>query len=93
MENWIGVGIWIIIGVVIALGMKSLVKLKHPETPGHTLVLVTLGAFSACIGGMLGVGIFHFYEPLAISAGGLGGAAALALLLTWTYRWGVDHMV
>lgn len=93
MENWIGVGIWIAIGIVIALAMKMVVKLKDGETPGHTRVLMTLGAFAACVGGMLGVGIFHFYEPLAISAGGIGGAVVLATLLTWTYRWGVDHMV
>lgn len=93
MENWIGVGIWIVIGVVAGLAMKVVVKLKQDETPGHTLVLITLGAFSACIGGMLGVGLFHFWEPLAISAGGIGGAVVLSLMLTWVYRWGVDHMV
>ena len=93
MENWIGVGLWIVIGVAIGLAMKMVVKLEEGETPGHTVVLITLGAFAACVGGMLGVGLFHFWEPLAISAGGIGGAVVLAALFTWIYRWGVDHMV
>lgn len=91
MENWIGVGIWIVLGAVIGLAMKVLVKLDE-ETPGHTTLLMVLGAFSACIGGMLGVGIFEFYEPLAISAGGMGGAVVLAALLTYVYRWGVKGL-
>ena len=88
MENWIGVGIWIVIGVVIGLGMKAVVKLDK-ETPGHTRLLMLLGAFAAVIGGLLGVGLFQFYEPLAISPGGMGGAVALSVLLTFVYRWGV----
>ncbi len=92
MENWIGAGIWIVMGAVIGLAMKLVVKLDE-ETPGHTLLLVVLGAFAASIGGMLGVGIFHFYEPLAISPGGMGGAAVLALILTYVYRWGVKGLV
>lgn len=88
MENWIGVGIWIVLGAVIGLSMRMVVKLDE-ETPGHRVLLMVLGAFSAVIGGMLGVGIFHFWEPLAISAGGMGGAVVLALILTWVYRWGV----
>jgi hypothetical protein len=91
MENWIGVGIWILLGAVIGLAMRVVVKLDH-ETPGHTTLLMVLGAFSACIGGMLGVGIFEFYEPLAISAGGMGGAAVLAVLMTYIYRWGVKGL-
>lgn len=92
MENWIGVGIWIVMGAVIGLSMKVLVKLDMQTTPGHTTLLMVLGAFAACIGGMLGVGLFEFYEPLAISAGGMGGAAVLALLLTYIYRWGVKGL-
>lgn len=88
MENWIGVGIWIVLGAVIGLSMRMVVKLDQ-EAPGHSVLLMVLGAFSAVIGGMLGVGIFHFWEPLAISAGGMGGAVVLALILTWVYRWGV----
>ena len=53
---------------------------------------MVLGAFSACVGGMLGVGLFEFYEPLAISAGGMGGAVFLAVLLTYVYRWGVKGL-
>ena len=74
MQNWIGVGIWIVMGVVIGLVMKVLVK-RPEETPGHTPVLMVLGAFAAVIGGMLGVGIFDLYTGLAISWGGMGGAA------------------
>jgi len=92
MENWIGVGIWIVLGAVIGLAMKVVVRLDE-TTRGHSVVLAVLGAFAACIGGMLGVGIFHFYEPLAISPGGMGGAAVLALFLTYLYRWGVKGLV
>lgn len=92
MENWIGVAIWIVLGGVIGFSMKALVKLPD-ETSGHTLVLLVLGAFAGVIGGMLGVGIFHFYEPQALSAGGMGGAVALAVLLTFVYRWGVKALI
>lgn len=88
MENWIGIGIWIVMGAAIGLIMKVIVKLPQ-ETPGHTPVLLALGAFAAVIGGMLGVGIFHLFEPLALSAGGMGAAFFFAALMTFIYRWGV----
>ena len=43
MQNWIGIGIWIVMGVAIGLAMKVLIK-RPEETQGHTMVLVTLGA-------------------------------------------------
>jgi uncharacterized membrane protein YeaQ/YmgE (transglycosylase-associated protein family) len=91
MQNWIGIGIWIVMGGVIGLVMKALVS--RPETPGHTPVLLVLGAFAAVIGGMLGVGTFHLYEPLAISPGGMAGAAVFSVLMTWVYRWGLKTMI
>lgn len=92
MENWIGIGIWIIMGALIGLAMKALVK--RPEaTPGHTAIILVLGAFAAVVGGMLGVGIFAFDDPAAISAGGMVGAAFLATLFTWVYRWGVRGLI
>jgi hypothetical protein len=88
MENWIGVGIWIVMGGLTGLVMRLIIR--HPGgAPGHDLVLVSLGAFAAVVGGMLGVGIFSFHDPIALSAGGLGGALALAAVLTATYRWGI----
>ena len=92
MQNWIGIGIWIVMGAGIGLAMKAIIK-RPEETPGHTPVLLALGAFAAVIGGMLGVGIFHLYEPLAISAGGMGVAAGFAALMTFLYRWGVRGLV
>lgn len=91
MENWIGIGIWIVLGAVIGLAMKILVK-RPGETRGHSVVLATFGAFGAVIGGMLGVGLFHFYEPAALSAGGFGGAIFLSAFMSWTYRWGIHRM-
>jgi hypothetical protein len=88
MENWIGIGIWIVLGAAIGLLMKVLVR-QEDATPGHTTVIAVLGAFGGVIGGMLGVGIFQFYSPTALSLGGMGGAVALSLLMTFLYRWGV----
>jgi len=88
MENWIGIGIWIVMGALIGLFMKSIVK-RPDATPGHTSIIVILGAFAAVVGGMLGVGIFAFSDPRALSAGGMVGAVALAILFTFVYRWGV----
>ena len=92
MQNWIGIGIWIVMGAAVGLAMKAAIK-RPEETPGHTPVLLALGAFAAVIGGMLGVGIFHLYEPLALSFGGMGSAFAFALLCTFLYRWGIRGMV
>lgn len=92
MENWIGVAVWIVLGFLIGMAMKVVVKLPE-ETAGHAAILGTLGAFGAVIGGMLGVGIFHLYEPLALSLGGMAGAVALATLVTWIYRWGTRGLV
>ena len=92
MQNWIGIGIWIVMGFVIGLLMKAFIH-RPEETPGHTPVLMVLGGFSAAIGGMLGVGTFHLYHPLAISPGGMGGAAAFAALMTFVYRWGLRHLI
>ena len=92
MENWIGIAVWIVMGVLAGLIMKALVK--RPEaTHGHTPILMVLGAFAAVIGGMLGVGIFSFTDPLAISVGGMAGAAVLSLLFTWIYRWGIRGLI
>ena len=75
-------------GIAVGLAMKLVVK--RPETtPGHTRLLCALGAFAAVIGGMLGVGILEFDDPVALSPGGMAGAATLAVLMTWVYRWGV----
>jgi hypothetical protein len=92
MQNWIGIGVWIVMGAAIGLAMKALIK-RPEETPGHTVVLAVLGSFAAVIGGMLGVGMFHLYEPLAMSPGGMVAAAGFAVLMTWTYRWGIRGLI
>ena len=91
MENWIGVGIWVVMGVAIGLAVKSLMP-RAEEQPGHGAIIAVLGAFGALIGGMLGVGILHLYEPLALSVGGMAGAALLSVAVTVIYRWGVRGM-
>ncbi|HSM05182.1 MAG TPA: hypothetical protein VK858_11165 [Longimicrobiales bacterium] len=92
MENWIGIGIWIVMGAVIGLLMKVFVRLPD-EVPGHTTVLAVIGAFGAVIGGMLGVGIFHFFDPVALSVGGMASAAVFAAFMAWVYRWGVRGLI
>jgi hypothetical protein len=42
---------------------------------------------------MLGVGTFHLYEPLAISPGGMAGAAIFAAMMTFVYRWGLRSLI
>jgi hypothetical protein len=91
MENWIGIGIWIVLGALVGLSMKVLVK-QSGERPGHTTLLAVFGAFGAVIGGMLGVGLFHFLDPRALSLGGFGGAIFLSALLSGIYRWGIRTM-
>ena len=92
MENWIGIGVWIAMGAIIALVMRIMIK-RPEETPGHVPVLVVIGAFGAVIGGMLGVGIFEFDDPLAFSTGGMAGAATLAVVMSFLYRWGIRGLI
>jgi hypothetical protein len=91
MENWIGIGVWIVVGALVGLSMKVLVK-QTGERSGHATLLAVFGAFGAVIGGMLGVGLFHFDHPTALSLGGFGGAIFLSALLTWVYRWGIRRL-
>jgi uncharacterized membrane protein YeiH len=92
MENWIGIGVWIVMGALIGLTIKAVIR--RPEaTQGHTLILMVLGAFAAVVGGMLGVGLFAFEEPLALSPGGMAGAVFLSSLFTAVYRWGVRGLI
>ena len=79
-------------GGVIGLVMRAMIS-RPEETPGHTPVIMVLGAFASVIGGMLGVGTFHLYEPLAISPGGMAGAAIFAGLMTFVYRWGLRTLI
>ena len=92
MENWIGIGVWIVMGAFIALVMRTVIK-RPGETPGHVSVLVVIGAFGAVIGGMLGVGIFEFDDPLALSAGGMAGAATFSVVMSFIYRWGIRGLI
>jgi hypothetical protein len=92
MENWIGIGVWIVMGGFIALVMRTVIR-RPEETPGHIPVLVVIGAFGAVIGGMLGVGLFEFDEPLALSAGGMAGAATFAVVMSFIYRWGIRGLI
>jgi hypothetical protein len=92
MQNWIGIAIWILMGASIGLLMRALIS-RPEEQPGHTQVIMVLGAFAAVIGGMLGVGIFHLYEPLSLSLGGMAGAALFAAAMTFVYRWGLRTLI
>lgn len=92
MQNWIGIAIWIIMGAGIGLIMRAVIG-RPEEQPGHARIIAVLGAFAAVIGGMLGVGIFHLYDPLALSVGGMACAAAFATLMTFIYRWGLRTLI
>ena len=92
MQNWIGIAIWIAMGAGIGLMMRAAIA-RPEEQAGHAPVIAVLGAFAAVIGGMLGVGSFHLYEPLAFSVGGMAGAVIFALLMTFVYRWGLRTLI
>jgi hypothetical protein len=92
MQNWIGIGIWIVLGALIALAVKAVIR-RPEETEGHTAVLVALGSSGGVIGGMLGVGIIEFFDPKALSVGGMTGAVVLALFISWLYRWGIRALI
>jgi len=92
MQNWIGIAIWIIMGASIGLVMRAVVS-RPEEQPGHAQVIAALGAFAAVIGGMLGVGTFHLFEPLSLSPGGMGGALIFSVLMTFLYRWGLRTLI
>jgi hypothetical protein len=88
----VGIGIWIVMGAVISFMMRILIK-RPEETPGHVPVLVAIGVFGAVIGGMLGVGIFEFDDPIAWSTGGIAGAATFAAFMSFIYRWGIRGLI
>ena len=92
MQNWIGIGIWIVLGMLIGLVMKAVIK-RPEETPGHAVILAVLGAFGAVIGGMLGVGILELFDPRALSLGGMLGAVVFATFISWLYRWGIRTLI
>tara|TARA_Y100001949_G_C15979418_1_gene327670 strand:- start:1022 stop:1303 length:282 start_codon:yes stop_codon:yes gene_type:complete len=91
-NNFVGIGIWIVMGTVISFVMRILIK-RPEETPGHVPVLVAIGVFGAVIGGMLGVGIFEFDDPIAWSTGGIAGAATFAAFMSFIYRWGIRGLI
>ncbi len=91
-NNWIAIGVWIVMGAAIAFVMRIAIK-RPEETPGHVPVLLLLGAFGAVIGGMLGVGIFEFDDPVAWSTGGMAGAATFAVVMSFIYRWGIRGLI
>ena len=92
MQNWIGIAIWIIMGGTIGLVMRALIS-RPEEQPGHAQIIAVLGAFGAVIGGMLGVGTFHLFDPLALSVGGMAGAVIFSTLMTFIYRWGLRTLI
>lgn len=79
-------------GAAIGLVMRIVID-RPEEQPGHAQIIAVLGAFAAVIGGMLGVGIFHLFDPVSLSVGGMGGAAAFAILMTFVYRWGLRTLI
>ena len=92
MENWIGIGIWIAVGCMVGLLMRKIIS-RSEETPGHLPILLVLSSFGATIGGMMGVGIFEFQEPVALSPGGMAGAIFFSFFISFIYRWGIRGLL
>tara|TARA_Y100000590_G_scaffold140051_1_gene160582 strand:- start:23713 stop:23991 length:279 start_codon:yes stop_codon:yes gene_type:complete len=92
MNNWIGIGVWIVMGILVSLLARIVIK-QPEETVGHVTILTLLGIFGAIIGGMLGVGIAEFEEPLAFSIGGIVGALIFSAFTSFMYRWGIRSLI
>ncbi len=72
--------------------MRKLVK-RPEETTGHLPILLVLSSFGAIIGGMLGVGLVEFQNPIALSPGGMAGAIVFSILISFIYRWGIRGLI
>ncbi len=57
------------------------------------LIGVHAVTLAAVVGGMLGVGLFAYLDPKALTMGGMFGAATLAVLFTFIYRWGIKGLI
>ncbi len=72
--------------------MRKLVR-RPEETTGHLPILLVLSSFGAIIGGMLGVGLVEFQNPIALSPGGMAGAIVFSILISFIYRWGIRGLI
>lgn len=78
----IGIAVWIALG--LAAGFAAFFFFRGPTT---TLIMgLTLGAFGAFIGGMLGMSPYIHHAPLPLRLGGLIGATAGAIFFSVTYH-------
>lgn len=78
----IGFAVWIAIG--IAAGFATFAFYRGPTTT--QLMSITLGAFGAFIGGMLGMSPYIHHAPLPLRFGGILGALMGAIFFTITYH-------
>ena len=93
---------WFQSGYIVALGLLALVALVlfvvqelQTDAPAVSLGVLKDRSFSSAtvIGGMLGVGIGEFFDPRALSVGGMTGAVIFAVFFSWLYRWGSRALI
>lgn len=78
----IGFVVWIIIG--LAAGFATFAFYRGPTTT--QLMSLTLAAFGAFIGGMLGMSPYIHHAPMPLRFGGVLGAALGAVFFSVTYH-------
>ncbi len=82
MPYVIGFVIWIVIGVVVALLIRTL----YAAAATAAWLTVVFGIFGAFVGGMLAVSGYVYHQPTPLRLGALLGAVLGSLLFTFLYH-------
>ncbi len=82
MAYVIGFLIWIVVGVVVAV----LIRTMYAAAATTAWLTVVFGIFGAFVGGMLAASGYHYHDPTPLRAGALVGAVLGSLLFTFLYH-------
>jgi uncharacterized membrane protein YeaQ/YmgE (transglycosylase-associated protein family) len=82
MAYVIGFAIWIVIGVVAALVIRTI----YAATATAAWLTFAFGIFGAFVGGMLAVSGYVYHQPTPLRVGALAGAVLGSLMFTFLYH-------
>ncbi len=82
MPYVIGFVVWIVIGVVMAV----LVRTMYAAAATARWLTVVFGIFGAFVGGMLAASGYVYHDPTPLRVGALVGAVLGSLLFTFLYH-------